>query len=179
MALWSPTVDDLAGFTGEVGASYEPFVQRALSDAVLLFSWASCIEELPDQGTNEGDLIRNGILAMADSLYTSQDQRNVTSGPFQSETIGSYSYSLRQATQAVQASSPTGVGWFDMAVEFLGVCSRTRNTVLGSSKILFEDDLPWHTHTDGKIHLLGPADFKQPFPPSWWSIPKSYVPDGN
>ena len=170
--IWDPNVDDLAAFTGEVGASYEPFVQSALTQATVLYEFAACPAELPAADTKEGQLVRNAILAMADALYLGRGYRAAKATPFQSESIGSYSYS--KAQQAVSNNLPTGVGWFDMAVEYLGACATSKGTVIGSAKTFFEDDIAWHTHLDGRVHLLGPEDLASPTPPGWYvSTPRN------
>lgn len=130
--LTAPNVGDLADFAGTVAAEYSTFATTALEQATLLFEDATGLEEYPDNARKR-QIAYNGICEMAQKIYDSQEYASVVNTPFQSETIGSYSYS--KASQAVSAGQPTGVLWFDLAVSRMSV----RTLVEGSSRELFEE----------------------------------------
>lgn len=134
--LDAPTVSDLADFTGSEQSSYSAFVSQALVQATLLFGFATGLEQYPDT-TAERSLAYNGILEMADKLYLSQPYAAALASPFQSESIGSYSYS--KASGAVSKGQATGVVWFDLAVQKLSV----RPVVEAGSTPLFESPPIW------------------------------------
>ncbi len=88
---------------------------------------------------------------MAEALYETQPNRDMRFTPFRSETIGTYSYSLAQG--AISEGIPTGVAWFDLAVNQL----RADNAVSNNSISVF--DRPGDTVTVGDDeYLVGPAD---------------------
>ena len=91
--LTVPDVEDLANFSGRDESSYEIFAEEALKQATLLFELSSCLDSLPSFGSPDYELCRNAILEMADKLYLGQLYAKAKASPFQSETIGSYSYS--------------------------------------------------------------------------------------
>jgi len=126
MSLTPPTVADLATFTGRASNTFGDFASEALTQATLLFYLATEIDEYPTD-PNLFNLAKYGILDMADSLYLSQPYKESTSSPFQSETIGSYSYT--RLTKSVKKGNDTGVTWFDLAVSKL----RAGGSAIGSS----------------------------------------------
>jgi len=128
--LTAPNVGDLADFAGTVAADYSTFATTALEQATLLFEDATGLEEYPDSDRNR-QIAYNGICEMAQKIYDSQAYAAVVNTPFQSETIGSYSYS--KAAKAVSAGTSTGVLWFDLAVSRLSV----KGSVESSSRELF------------------------------------------
>ncbi len=141
--LTAPNVGDLADFAGTVAADYSTFATTALEQATLLFEDATGLEEYPDSDRNR-QIAYNGICEMAQKIYDAQAYAAVVNGPFQSETIGSYSYS--KAAKAVSAGTATGVLWFDLAVFRLSV----RTLVEGSSHELFEK-FPESWSSDPKV----------------------------
>lgn len=118
--LTPPTVQELATFTGRANADYTEFALEALNQASLLFSLATGLESYPGN-EDLARLAKNGILDMADSIYLSQPYRESSASPFQSETIGSYSYT--KAMKAVSKGDATGIMWFDLAVNKLKTTS--------------------------------------------------------
>lgn len=113
------TITDLSEFTGEPVAYYTNSANTAIVQASLLFRIATCLDSLPDNSTL-AELAKNAILAMAESIYESAKYKSVKFKPFSSETIGSYSYSI--SLSKIQSGEATGVMWFDLAVEQMGVC---------------------------------------------------------
>src|SRR3954467_4057026 len=114
--LVPPTVAELASFTGRASNTFSSFAVEALSQATLLFYLATDLEAYPlNEQLNK--LAKNGILDMADNIYLSQPYQEASASPYQSETIGSYSYS--RSVKAVKKGDATGVMWFDLAVNKL------------------------------------------------------------
>jgi len=115
-----PTIDELSDFSGRPADSYGPFATSALRQATLLFSMLTRLTEWPTD-TDHAELALMAIVQMADRLYLEQPNAQMKAGPFQSETIGSYSYSKAQqiAVTASNNGSKTGLYWWDLALELL------------------------------------------------------------
>lgn len=116
MTLAPPTVAELSAFTGRATVTFGAFAVEALAQATLLFTLATELEFYP-LDENLVRLAKYGIMDMADKIYLSQPYQEATASPYQSETIGSYSYS--KSVQAVKKGDATGVMWFDLAVNKL------------------------------------------------------------
>jgi len=116
MTLASPSVAELATFTGRASNTFGEFAVEALAQATLLFYLATDLESYPINPQLQM-LAKNGILEMADKLYLGQPYQEASASPYQSETIGSYSYS--KLTASVRKGDATGVMWFDLAVNKL------------------------------------------------------------
>lgn len=116
MSLVPPTVAELATFSGRDSNSYNNFAVEALTQATLLLYLATSISAYPSD-PDLAKLAKYGILDMADKIYFSQPYREALASPYQSESIGSYSYS--KSVAAVKKGDATGVMWFDMAVNKL------------------------------------------------------------
>lgn len=154
---------DLAGFTGQSPDHYsDPFVMEALDQAGDLLELATRIPTLPVEGSLLGRMARRGILAMAESIYEGNVYRELRHSPFRSETIGSYTYSI--ASESVMRGIPTGVSWFDLAVERL--LEGSTSGISNSSVSAF--DRPGDVvDVNGRPILVGPADtedFRQGYP---------------
>lgn len=124
--LVPPTIADLATFTGRASNTFGQFVDQALAQATLLFYLATDLETYPDNSSLTM-LAKYGIMEMADKIYLSQPYHEASASPFQSETIGSYSYT--KAVASVKKGDATGVMWFDMAVNKL----KSGGSAVGSS----------------------------------------------
>lgn len=151
MTLAPPTVSELAKFTGRESNAFGEFAVEALAQATLLFYLATDLENYPDNDSQEA-LARNGILDMADKIYLSQPYKEATASPYQSETIGSYSYSRTVA--AVKKGDATGVMWFDLAVNKLRA-SGSGITASGSIQGMEWDGV---AVVDGKAKIIGASD---------------------
>lgn len=113
-----PSLADLALFTGRAEGSFSAFAPQALLQATLLFSVTTGLEVLPD----DSDLVLladYAIMEMADRFLGEQPYLAVRNSPFQSETIGSYSYSRTTLSKTVLAGLKSGLYWWDLAVEML------------------------------------------------------------
>lgn len=142
---------DLSQFTGKDASHFGTFIYEALDEAGDLFELATGLTALPTSGL-AARLARRGILAMAEALYEGNAYRDARHSPFRSETIGSYSYQLAEGS--VLSGIPTGIAWFDLAVERLRV---NRQTITSSSISAF--DRAGDVRTEGgRPILVGPAD---------------------
>lgn len=158
------TISDVATATGRDVTSYPQWTNQALAQAMLMFRLGTCLTTWPTDQL-EADTAKNAILFMADQLVILQPYQELLGGPFQSETIASYTYSLKVANillGRIQAGSPTGNFWFDSAVALLGVCDSANSLVggvAGGSINVFEDDGCFFVDSTGQKFLLGPKDF--------------------
>ena len=153
---------ELAGFSGRPAASYKlvGYVATALSQAQLLFKLATCLTSWPDD-PDDALLASYAVLSVGDGIYLAQQYSKAAASPFQSETIGSYSYT--KMAKAVRGGLPTGDTWFDLAVDKLGVCDAKS---VGSSSIpVFENDSPPVELRDGERVVIGPGR-RYPYPPA-------------
>lgn len=117
------TKDELAEFSGRPVESYTPYADdSAIPQALLLFKIGTCLASPDDLTDTEKQLVDMAILSMADSIYLSQPFAAAMASPFNSESIGSYSYS--KTAKAVASGAPTGIMWFDLAVTQLSVCDQ-------------------------------------------------------
>lgn len=161
MSLAPPTVADLATFTGRASNTFGVFAPEALTQAALLFYFATGLEEYPED-FQLASLAKYGILDMADKIYLSQPYKQATTSPFQSETIGSYSYS--KLTKSVSKGDSTGVTWFDLAVNKL----RAGGTGIGSSGSI--EGMEWdgvEYQANGKPKIVGASGTEQRFRNAW------------
>lgn len=116
------TRQNLADFTGRPVASFpEGYVTTsAFPQALLLFKLGTCLASPDDLSPEQKQLVDFAVLSMADAIHLSAPYQTALASPFNSESIGSYSYS--RAAHAVSQGLPTGVSWFDMAIQQLSVC---------------------------------------------------------
>ncbi len=147
---------DLAGFTGKSPDHYaDPYVYEALEQASDLLELATRIDRLPPEGTLLYRIARRGVLAMAEAIFEGNQVRDLRFSPFKSETIGSYTYSLAEGS--VLSGIPTGISWFDAAVDRMRLEAGASDTISNSSISAF--DRPGDTGTaNGRPILIGPAD---------------------
>jgi hypothetical protein len=160
--LIPPTLTELAAFTGQTEESYSDFITTALSQATILFELATGLDTYPDAGTPNYDLSQNAICEMADALYLRLPFRKVVNSPFSSESIGSYSYS--KLTPLVAQGIPTGLGWFDMAVQLLAIDGPSVGVVSWTSVSAFENDQTIVRNSADHLELVGPEDVDLGYP---------------
>ncbi len=127
-----PTVADLAAFTGREPETFTAYAATSLQQATLLLQLVTKLDQMPSDPA-QAALVRNAIFEMADRVYLEQSYAEATASPYQSETIGSYTYSLKSPT-AVKARSggSTGLTWWDLAVDLL---SAAGTSVTGSGSV--------------------------------------------
>ena len=99
-------------FTGQEALYAEDSLQRATD----LMEIATGVHEDPEDELAYR-VMQNGILSMGHAIYVvSGEDASALYTPFQSERLGSYSYSKMQ--QAVATRSETGIPGFDQAVAY-------------------------------------------------------------
>lgn len=152
--LPAPTAAELEAFTGR--DTYGPFVDQALAQATLLFSLLTERDSYPDD-VKGATLARNAIMEMADRLYLAQPHAEIYASPFQSETIGSYSYA--KALQQAKNNEPTGLFWWDLALDELTL--KDRSIVASSAITVFEND-DMYVSDEGRQAVINPAQFALP-----------------
>lgn len=164
MTLAPPTVGELATFTGRPNNAFGEYAVEALAQATLLFYLATEIETYPES-VALSMLAKNGILEMADKIYLSQPYKEAVASPYQSETIGSYSYSRTVA--AVKKGDATGVMWFDLAVNKL----KAGGSGIGSSgSIVGMENDGIAVTADGQAKIIGAGGTYGPVGGWAWDI---------
>lgn len=154
------TKQDVATFTGRALASFPSYVDTsALPQATLLFKIGTCLASLDDLTADELELAKNGILSMADSIHLAQPYAVAVASPFNSESIGSYSYS--KVAAAVSRHEETGVMWFDLAIDRLSVCDDLASGMFGGGIEVFEHDAKFTGGVGGNSRMLSPKDIDQ------------------
>lgn len=122
----------LVTFTGRPLGTFNDFVDEALAQATLMFSVVTGLKTMPDD-PDLAQLAINAILEMADRVLLEQPYAMIKARPYQSESIGSWSYSRTTATTAkVQSGQRTGLFWWDLAIDELTVPG---TSVIGSGSI--------------------------------------------
>ena len=150
------TKQDVADFSGRPVASYAPYVDTAIRQALLLFKLGTCLANLPDD-EDKRELATFAILAMADELTLQQKYAETKANPFSSETIGSYSYS-KKVQNDVKKGQETGVMWFDMALSQLSVCDKLDGVPNSGGINIFDRDGELFNQNDGYSDFVGPND---------------------
>lgn len=153
------TRQQLADFTGRPAASFPmAFVSNsAIPQAVLLFKIGTCLASLDDLNEEQKQLADFAILSMADAIHLSAPYQTALASPFNSETIGSYSYS--KTAKAVQVGLETGVMWFDLAIDQLSTCDETNGMFSQGGIEVFEDDGSFtQGHISRNVRLTAPHD---------------------
>lgn len=151
------TAVDLSGFSGRPAAAYTAYADTALAQALLLFRLATGLSDWPDE-SDPAQLARYAVLAMADAFVLRQPFQQMVVSPFSSETIGSYSYS--KVLSLMMAGLPSGIFWFDLALQRLGISTDIGRVTSGSYS-LFERDLQVEVTPEGVRRILGPADLNE------------------
>lgn len=158
------STSDLADYTGKAESALPAYATESLVQARLLFRLATCLGDgaWPDD-QDMSDLAWYAVMSAAEYLMLQQPYREIVAGPFMSENMGSYSYAkgrnfdTAKVKSAIQAGLPTGITWFDMAVDRLGQCETVARVEHGSIQ-LFEHDLPTETLPDGTTRIIGPEE---------------------
>lgn len=169
------TAADLAAFSGRPEASYPtPYTTQAIYQATFLFKLIMCLSE-PPTDPDFVELMKLAILQLADAFVLVQPYQAAVAGPFQSETIGSYSYSKATFSARIQKGLPVGLNWWDLALGLLRDenCGDTFAMVETGSLGLFERDLPID---ETSKFLQGPADINTMDSVFDWSTDKPFSP---
>lgn len=151
--LTAPTVAELSAFKGR--DTYGPFADEALAQATLLFAVLTKRDSYPDDAQGAA-LARNAIMEMADRFYLSQPHAEILASPFQSETIGSYSYA--KVVQQARNNEPTGLFWWDLALDELSL--KERSSVSSGAVTVFENE-HMYISGEGRQAVINPADLAE------------------
>lgn len=149
----------LADFTGRPVASFpEGFVNAsAIPQALLLFKLGTCLASPDALTTDQKQLVDFAILSMADAIHLSAPYQAAMASPFNSESIGSYSYS--KTAKAVASGVETGIGWFDRAIDELSVCDQEASGLVFGGIEVFEFDAAFVAGASGQNRrMLSPKD---------------------
>ncbi len=146
-----PTVAQLAAFTGRPQNTFGPFAAQALAQATLLFGINTTLTELPD-AAEKAQLATNAILEMADRLYLEQPYAAEKARPYTSETTLDYSYSKGGTAAKARDGQPTGLLWWDLAVQELATAGR----LLTASGSIAAGIGAVYQAEDGNLIILGP-----------------------
>ena len=121
MSLTLPTVDDLVSFWGDAAEDVDEDRAQLLLELAASLLWTATGLDADPEDSRLALLVKYAILDMAVYLFITRDSINESYGPFQSERIGSYSYSkaYTQAVRNASSGTPTGVLFFDKLLEFL------------------------------------------------------------
>lgn len=163
MAFPTFAVSDLADFSGRPLQSYTPYADQALIQAVVIFMMVTQLTNWPID-TLEQQIAKLGILHYADVLVLEQPFQQVLHNPFQSQTIGSTSYSkpvayMRGNAQAnALRGETTGITWFDLAVQKLALRTEFGGVYGHAETMRMDDNMVRHNHETGEIEIVGPEE---------------------
>lgn len=146
-----PTVAALAAFTGRGENTFGPFAGQALAQATLLFSINTTLTDLPG-AADQAQLATNAILEMADRLYLEQPYAVDKARPFVSESTLDYSYSKGSVAAKARDGQPTGLLWWDLAVQELTTAGR----LITASGSIIADTGGVYAADDGTLAVLRP-----------------------
>ncbi len=144
MALTLPTPDDLITFWGDEADVDEERAQMLIQLSADLFYLATGLTDDP-KNPQLARLVKYAILDMAVYTYVTRDEISASYSPYQSERIGSYSYSKQYTKMAKSAAinEPTGVPVFDRVVaEILDELAYGGGTVVGGQHVYREYYIP-------------------------------------
>lgn len=156
-----PTVTELADFSGRPQASYPAFATSALRQATLLMSLRTCLVGMPAE-QDRAELLKYGILELADDIVMKQPYKEISAKPFTSETIMSYSYS--KAAVKAKNGLETGLMWFDLAVQQLSVCEEAGGGHVSSNSISVFEKEGLTVDAGGRPQVLGPDGISDTHP---------------
>ena len=166
MAYKEYTRKMIADFTGRPLVSFpEAFVtDSAIPQALLLFKIGTCLAAPDDLTEDQQQMVDFAILAMADAIHLAQPYQTALASPFNSESIGSYSYS--KTAKAIRQGNETGVDWFDIAIDQLSVCDELGGSFMQGGIEIFENDGLFAGGVRlggqrGNVDYLSPADLNR------------------
>ena len=180
-----PTISQLSAYSGRDEATYQAAVANtALLQATLRFSILTEVTD-PSQisaymALSQADmqlLASQGILSLADMIYLQFPYQQAQASPFNSETLGSYTYQKqstigvggsmsRMAASALELSmDKTGNVLFDLAVQMLARRTLASGVYSGSVMLFEEGDRAENVGArldedglTGQRWIVGPAD---------------------
>lgn len=152
-----PTTAELAVFSGRPEGSFSGFAAEALTQATLLFTIVTKLTDFPSEPDAE-KLARYAILELADRLLLEQPNASILASPYQSETIGSYSYSKSATAIKARTGQAIGLFWWDLAVDELRAAGAS-DVAYGAIRVEYDELV---RDEDGAYRLVGPADNDDP-----------------
>lgn len=160
------TREMLANFTGRPLVSFpQAYVENsAIPQALLLFKIGTCLASPDGMTTDQLQMVDYAVLSMADAIHLAQPYQTALASPFNSETIGSYSYS--KTAKAIRQGKETGVDWFDIAIDQLSVCDTLDGSFSQGGIEIFENDGLFAGGArlggqPGNVDFLSPADLNR------------------
>ncbi len=156
--LSAPSTAELAAFTGRAVGTFSAFATQALAQATLLFTITTQLGDYPEDDDAE-QLARNAILELADRIYLEQPYAAAKATPYNSETIGSYSYAKGGTFSRVREGERIGLFWWDLAIDELAVADRS---IVDSGSVANLDRADVYVDGDGNRYVLGPAEYTGP-----------------
>lgn len=156
MSLTLPVTDDLYAFWGDEADAVDlTSATLAIQQAAALLSIAAGITDDPTD-TNLALLVKWAMVDMAIYLLIAKDNRDAEYSPFQSEHVGSYSYSKSSARlyartmKTILINDPTGCMLFDRVVaELLDILAYGDGLVVGGKMVFREDYAPLAFEANG------------------------------
>jgi hypothetical protein len=147
--LTAPTLAELVNFVGANESDYTSFATEALEQATNLLELNTGISEWPTD-TLQLKIAKRGVCQLADYLHEANKYRRVRARPFASETVMDRSYTIARA----QSGEPTGLLWWDKAVELLTVADSS--DISSGGVIIFDND-GIIVRSDGELTVPGPV----------------------
>lgn len=146
MALTVPSFDEFVAFWGDEAPTSidEDRADLLLSLSADLLWLATGLDDDPVD-SRLALLVKYAICDMAIFIFLHRDDIDAEYSPFQSERIGSYSYSksYSKLTRTVSSNEPTGVPLFDRVVaEILDDLAYGSGTIVAGKKVFREDYVP-------------------------------------
>ena len=116
MALVPPNMFEYDIFVHGELPDDEDWAVLALQQATDLFWLATGLAEYPSD-PQYSRIAKNAIMEMAQWLLVQDENKTEIFSPYNSERIGSYSYSkLGRAENAIHKNEPLGLFWWDKAI---------------------------------------------------------------
>lgn len=113
------TADDLSKFTGQPVQMYGIWVDEAISQAAFLVEVVTGVHDLDPNDAYGQRLYMYSVLEIAGHLYAEQEYWMVNVQPFQSETIGSYSYTKSATSVRISNGDLDGLVWLPLYQDYL------------------------------------------------------------
>lgn len=145
MAITLPTVDDFRDFWGDQAEGIDDDRAAELIQLSGDLFWLATRLDTDPVDARLARLVKSAISDMAIYLYINRDDLEAGYSGFQSERIGSYSYSraVSRARTAITANEPTGATVFDTVVyDLLDELAYGGGMVVGGQRVAREVYVP-------------------------------------
>jgi len=119
MPLPVVTTAQLATFTGQPEQMFGIYVNEALAQASFLVEMATGVHELDPSDAYGLRLYAYSVAEIAAHLYAEQQYWTVSINPFQSESIGSYTYNKSQMSSKVSNGDYGDLMWLPLYADYL------------------------------------------------------------